>query len=110
MPIAAASKPPSPSTFFPACNDGGIIVSLVISAIRTARTLTPDFEVIVVNDYPVPLARQAAFESVTPEVCRVADATCREILSLPFHPGLESGEVATVADPVRSLSPADPPR
>jgi glycosyltransferase involved in cell wall biosynthesis len=47
--------PPAPkavglSVFFPAYNDSGTIASLVISAIRTARRLTPDFEVIVVND------------------------------------------------------------
>jgi glycosyltransferase involved in cell wall biosynthesis len=36
--------------FFPAYNDSGTIASLVIAAIRTARRLTSDFEVIVVND------------------------------------------------------------
>ena len=38
------------SVFFPAYNDSGTIASLVISAIRTAQRLTPDFEVLVVND------------------------------------------------------------
>jgi len=38
------------SIFFPAYNDSGTIASLVITALRTARELTPDFEVIVVND------------------------------------------------------------
>jgi glycosyltransferase involved in cell wall biosynthesis len=38
------------SIFFPAYNDSGTIASLVITALRTARTLTPDYEVIVVND------------------------------------------------------------
>jgi glycosyltransferase involved in cell wall biosynthesis len=38
------------SVFFPAYNDGGTIASLVITAVRTAERLTPDFEVIVVND------------------------------------------------------------
>jgi glycosyltransferase involved in cell wall biosynthesis len=41
---------PGLSVFFPAYNDSGTIASLVITAIRTARRLTPDFEVIVVND------------------------------------------------------------
>jgi glycosyltransferase involved in cell wall biosynthesis len=36
--------------FFPAYNDGGTIASLVISARQTARQLTDDFEVIIVND------------------------------------------------------------
>src|SRR5262245_24604233 len=38
------------SIFFPAYNDSVTIASLVITALRTARTLTPDHEVIVVND------------------------------------------------------------
>jgi glycosyltransferase involved in cell wall biosynthesis len=38
------------SIFFPAYNDSGTIASLVITALRTARALTPDYEVIVVND------------------------------------------------------------
>jgi glycosyltransferase involved in cell wall biosynthesis len=38
------------SIFFPAYNDSGTIASLVITALRTARALTPDHEVIVVND------------------------------------------------------------
>jgi glycosyltransferase involved in cell wall biosynthesis len=38
------------SIFFPAYNDSGTIASLVITALRTVRELTPDHEVIVVND------------------------------------------------------------
>ncbi|MDH4066658.1 MAG: glycosyltransferase family 2 protein [Acidobacteriota bacterium] len=38
------------SVFFPAYNDSGTIASLVITAVRTAATLTADYEVIVVND------------------------------------------------------------
>jgi glycosyltransferase involved in cell wall biosynthesis len=38
------------SVFFPAYNDSGTIASLVITAVRTAERLTPDYEVIVVND------------------------------------------------------------
>ncbi len=38
------------SIFFPAYNDSGTIASLVMTALRTARKLTPDHEVIVVND------------------------------------------------------------
>ena len=36
--------------FFPAYNDAGTIASLVIAARNTAQQLTPDFEVIIVND------------------------------------------------------------
>src|SRR3954463_8369136 len=44
------TKPPSLSVFFPAYNDAGTIASLVIQAVRVASRLTPDFEVVVVND------------------------------------------------------------
>src|ERR687896_307347 len=43
-------QPPGLSFFFPAYNDGGTIASLVIRAVQVASRLTPDFEVIVVND------------------------------------------------------------
>jgi glycosyltransferase involved in cell wall biosynthesis len=42
--------PPGLSIFFPACNDAATIPSLVIAAVQTASRLTPDFEVLVVND------------------------------------------------------------
>ena len=47
-----SSQEPAPglSIFFPAYNDSGTIASLVITALRTARKLTPNHEVIVVND------------------------------------------------------------
>jgi glycosyltransferase involved in cell wall biosynthesis len=38
------------SVFFPAYNDGGTIASMVIRAVHAASALTPDFEVIVVDD------------------------------------------------------------
>ena len=41
---------PSLSVFFPAYNDSGTIASMVIRAVKAAAELTPDFEVIVVND------------------------------------------------------------
>ena len=47
---AQPSPPPSLSVFFPAYNDSGTIASLVITALQSASKLTPDYEVIVVND------------------------------------------------------------
>lgn len=38
------------SVFFPAYNDSGTIASLVITALKAAERLTPDYEVIIVND------------------------------------------------------------
>lgn len=49
MPQPATPKP-GLSVFFPAYNDSGTIASLVITALHTARRLTPDFEIIVVDD------------------------------------------------------------
>jgi glycosyltransferase involved in cell wall biosynthesis len=50
MPDIAGSKPPGLSVFFPAYNDSGTIASMVIRAVQAAAALTPDYEVIVVND------------------------------------------------------------
>jgi len=46
----AASKRAGLSVFFPAYNDSGTIASMVIRTVKTAAELTPDFEVIVVDD------------------------------------------------------------
>ena len=55
-------KPPSLSMFFPAYNDGGTIASLVIRAVQVATRLTPDVEVIVVNDGSTDSTREIADE------------------------------------------------
>jgi glycosyltransferase involved in cell wall biosynthesis len=43
-------RPVGLSVFFPAYNDSGTIASLVIAAVQAACRLTPDFEVLVIND------------------------------------------------------------
>jgi glycosyltransferase involved in cell wall biosynthesis len=43
-------RKPGLSVFFPAYNDSGTIASLVIAARLAASRLTPDYEVIIVND------------------------------------------------------------
>ncbi len=50
MSEALPQSPVGLSVFFPAYNDSGTIASMVVSALLAARTLTPDHEVIVVND------------------------------------------------------------
>ena len=45
-----ASCPFRLSAFFPAYNDAGTIASMVVTADRTLRALTDDYEIIVVND------------------------------------------------------------
>jgi hypothetical protein len=49
MPQSPEHKP-GLSVFFPAYNDSGTIASLVITALQSARRLTPDCEIIIVND------------------------------------------------------------
>jgi glycosyltransferase involved in cell wall biosynthesis len=50
MSVPASAKPAGLSVFFPAYNDSGTIASMVIRAVQAAAELTPDYEVIVVND------------------------------------------------------------
>ncbi len=45
-----AWRPSGLSVFFPAYNDAGTIASMVIGAVQAARQLTPNYEVIVVDD------------------------------------------------------------
>jgi glycosyltransferase involved in cell wall biosynthesis len=47
---APVSKPAGLSVFFPAYNDSGTIASMVIGAVKAAAAVTPDYEVIIVND------------------------------------------------------------
>ena len=49
-PAKSAAAPLGLSIFFPAYNDAGTIASMVVAAELTARELTDDYEVIVVND------------------------------------------------------------
>jgi glycosyltransferase involved in cell wall biosynthesis len=50
MSASQAKKPAGLSVFFPAYNDSGTIASMVIRAVKAASELTPDFEIIVVDD------------------------------------------------------------
>src|SRR5882757_2406315 len=50
MSALPAEKPAGLSVFFPAYNDSGTIARMVIRTVKTAAELTPDFEVIVVDD------------------------------------------------------------
>ena len=50
MTVPTQPRPPGLTVFFPAFNDAGTIASLVIRAVQVASRLTPDYEVIVVND------------------------------------------------------------
>jgi len=50
MSARPAGKPAGLSVFFPAYNDSGTIASMVIRAVKAASELTPDFEIIVVDD------------------------------------------------------------
>jgi glycosyltransferase involved in cell wall biosynthesis len=58
----SGTKPPGLSIFFPAYNDSGTIASMVIRAVQAAEALTPDYEVIVVNDGSVDATAEIADE------------------------------------------------
>jgi dTDP-3-amino-3,4,6-trideoxy-alpha-D-glucose transaminase len=47
--------------------------------------------------YPIPISRQPAFADQEPADCPVADRVCREVVSLPLHPGLTRQTVQEVA-------------
>ncbi len=61
MPQTATRKP-GLTVLFPAYNDSGTIASLVISALQAARRLTPDFEIIIVDDGSADATAQIADE------------------------------------------------
>jgi len=48
--MPAPDSTPGLTVFFPAYNDSGTIASMVVSAVLAAGRLTPDYEVIVIND------------------------------------------------------------
>src|SRR5882672_10219255 len=50
MSAAPADRAAGLSVFFPAYNDSGTIASMVIRAVQAASELTPDFEILVIND------------------------------------------------------------
>src|SRR5580693_2876719 len=62
MPADPAGKPAGLSVFFPAYNDSGTIASMVIRAVRAASELTPDYEIIVVDDGSVDATAEIADE------------------------------------------------
>jgi dTDP-3-amino-3,4,6-trideoxy-alpha-D-glucose transaminase len=62
------------------------------------RLLADGIETLV--HYPIPIHRQAAFSSGPPDACPEAVAACREVLSLPLHPGLSEQELTEVATAV----------
>lgn len=53
--------------------------------------------------YPVPIPRQPALAQTSPAACPRADEACRELLSLPLHPGLAPAQVDEVARVVHSF-------
>jgi glycosyltransferase involved in cell wall biosynthesis len=70
----AADTRPSLSVFFPAYNDSGTIASLVIRAVQVAASLTPDFEVIVIND-----GSRDATPAILEELARIYPGVVRPV-------------------------------
>ena len=53
--------------------------------------------------YPLPIPAQRAFGALPPSTWPVTDAVCRQILSLPLHPGLDEAVVDEVVAAVRDF-------
>jgi dTDP-4-amino-4,6-dideoxygalactose transaminase len=54
--------------------------------------------------YPVPIPRQPALAAERPDHCPIADRVCREVFSVPLHPGLTSAAVEEVAAALQAVS------
>lgn len=55
--------------------------------------------------YPVPIPRQPAVAPERPDQCPIADRVCRDVLSLPLHPGMTRQAVEDVAAALHAVSP-----
>ena len=88
--------------------DAGHVYHLfaVRSARRDAlRTYLHDLGIGTLVHYPTPLPRQPAFSRYTPAECQVADAVCREVLSLPLYPELANESIDRVCDALKRFNP-----
>ena len=88
--------------------DAGHVYHLfaVRSARRDAlRTYLHDLGIGTLVHYPTPLPRQPAFSRFTPAECQVADAVCREVLSLPLYPELANESIDRVCDALKRFNP-----
>jgi dTDP-4-amino-4,6-dideoxygalactose transaminase len=54
--------------------------------------------------YPVPIPRQPALAAERPDQCPIADRVCREVFSVPLHPGMTSAAVEEVAAALQAVS------
>src|SRR5438093_13723816 len=62
MSAVAAPKPAGLTVFFPAYNDSGTIASMVIRAVHAASEITPEYEVVAVDDGSTDATAQIADE------------------------------------------------
>lgn len=53
--------------------------------------------------YPVAIPSQPAFAHLSSLACPRAESVCRQVVSLPLHPGLDEAQVREVADVVRQF-------
>jgi dTDP-4-amino-4,6-dideoxygalactose transaminase len=55
--------------------------------------------------YPLPIPRQAAFQSFAGADCPTADRAAAEVCSLPLHPGLTETDIDTIAASIAAWRP-----
>jgi glycosyltransferase involved in cell wall biosynthesis len=98
------------TVFFPAYNDSGTIASLVITALQTARRLTPDFEIIIVNDGSADATAQIADELArTYAEVRVVHHPCNRGYGAALRSGFEAAtrELVFYTDGDAQYDPAE---
>ena len=102
MSASACARPPGLSVFFPAYNDSGTIASMVIRAVQAAAELTPDYEVIVVDD-----GSSDATARIADELFAALDAPVRRVGALDtwvgYHPQLEAAILPQVDGVAREM-------
>jgi dTDP-3-amino-3,4,6-trideoxy-alpha-D-glucose transaminase len=98
----------APVAIPPECDDGHVYHLFVVRTPERdrlqAHLAAEGIETLV--HYPIPIPHQPAFAAEQPARCPIAEAVCREVLSLPFSPALADADLRTVANALRRFRPS----
>jgi dTDP-3-amino-3,4,6-trideoxy-alpha-D-glucose transaminase len=117
--LAAAYRralPPAPVSI-PREHDGGHVYHLFPVMVSSGREGGPSRDALqqhlraagidTLIHYPIPIPRQPAFAAENHGAWPHAEAACRQVLSLPLHPGLDDAAVGQVAAAVHAFRSKD---